>query len=92
MLSNYHAVSIRHGKRCCRAVKALEGQRFLSQEAPSLPLATCTNPNGCACRYQHHTDRRDDPRRDTDVGLPDRYFHGPNRRQRATGRRASDAA
>ncbi len=91
MLGTYHAVSIRHGNRCCRAVKALDGQRFLSNEAPSLPLVACSNPQGCQCRYKHHTDRREDARRDTDVGLPERLFHGTNRRTRS-GRRASDAA
>ena len=91
MLGNYHAVSIRHTNRCCAAVKQLDGQRFLSIEAPNLPLATCSNPQGCQCRYKHHTDRRDDARRDTDAGLPERFFHGLNRRIRR-GRRATDAA
>jgi len=91
MLSNYHAVSVKHSSRCCKAVKQLEHQRFLSTEAPNLPVAGCSNPGQCACRYQHHTDRRDDARRDSDVGLPERYFMGPNRRNQS-GRRASDAA
>jgi hypothetical protein len=91
MLGRYQAVSIRHSSRCCRAVTALEDKRFLSIEAPNLPLADCSNPEQCSCRYQHHTDRREDARRDTDIGLPDRFFHGPNRRERP-GRRANDAA
>ena len=31
--------------------------RYLSREAPILPLPTC-NSKGCACRYLHHDDRR----------------------------------
>jgi len=91
MLGRYQAVSIQHGTRCCQAVQQFDGRRFLSMEAPHLPLAGCSNPDHCQCRYAHHTDRREDARRDTDIGLPDRFFHGPNRRQRA-GRRANDAA
>jgi hypothetical protein len=92
MLSHYHAVSIRHPSRCCQAVKQLDEQRFLSTEAPSLPLARCNLPSQCKCRYRHHTDRRDDARRDVDFGLPERMFFGPNRRERKAGRRASDFA
>ncbi len=91
MSQNYHAVSIRHQPRCCAAVKAIGDQRFLSTDAPLLPLADCSAPGQCRCRYKHHTDRRDDARRDTDVGLPERSFHGPNRRS-AFGRRTTDAA
>jgi hypothetical protein len=91
MLTSYHAVSIRHSGRCCQAVTRLEDQRFLSTEAPRLPVEGCTSPRQCNCRYQHHTDRRDDARRDTDVGLPERMFFGPNRRSRPD-RRADGTA
>jgi hypothetical protein len=91
MLSQYHAVSVKPANRYCKAVKQVNNQRFLSNEAPRLPLSGCSSPKQCACRYLHHTDRRDDARRDCDAGMPDRYFAGPNRRER-TGRRQTDAA
>ena len=55
--SEYHAVSIRYGARACEAAHALNGQRFLSAEAPRLPLEECDVPE-CNCRFTHHKDRR----------------------------------
>ena len=40
----------------------------------------------CRCRYQHHTDRRDDFRRDVDFGLPERTILTDDRRNQR-GRR-----
>ncbi len=31
----FHAVSIQPGRRCCHEARALQGQRFLSREAPT---------------------------------------------------------
>jgi len=53
----YHAVSVRPGLICCRAVEELAGQRFLSAEAPELPLVGC-DTESCECVYIHHADRR----------------------------------
>lgn len=55
--SRYHAVSIRAGSNACAAAKSLTGERFLSTEAPSLPLPDC-DASQCDCRFQHHDDRR----------------------------------
>jgi hypothetical protein len=57
----FHAVSIRAAVQGCPAVESLGLQRFLSEEAPSLPLANCC-AQGCACKYVHHADRRGGPR------------------------------
>lgn len=54
----FHGISIREGLHSCPAVQALRGQRFLSDEAPALPLAGC-NQEACQCAYAHHRDRRD---------------------------------
>lgn len=89
MFRDYHAVSIRPGTRCCTAAEALDERRFLSVEAPALPLEGCTLRGNCRCRYRHHTDRREDFRRDTDFGLPERGLLGTNRRK-LPGRRATD--
>ena len=53
----FHAVSIAPGPEACEAAQVRAGKRFLSREAPRLPLAECGNPE-CRCRYQHHDDRR----------------------------------
>ena len=55
--SRYHAVSIKVTGSACPAAKELTGQRFLSTEAPALPLADCTMAD-CSCRFVHHKDRR----------------------------------
>lgn len=77
----FHAVSVVPEPGCCEAVQKLAGQRFLSAEAPTLPLADCTAAN-CGCRYRHHADRRYHERRDVslyDVELKGTY-DGPERR------------
>jgi hypothetical protein len=56
--SAYHAVSIKLSDFPCAAAKGIAGQRFLSSEAPKLPLPGCTNASTCACRFIHHKDRR----------------------------------
>jgi len=67
---DWHAVSIVPKGACCEAALALRGTRFLSSEAPALPLAQCTTPNSCSCAYKHHADRRGQPRRkDDSLGL-----------------------
>jgi hypothetical protein len=55
--SRYHAVSIKITGSACRAARELTGQRFLSTEAPALPLPDCTMAE-CHCRFVHHKDRR----------------------------------
>jgi len=52
----YHAVSIQPGSEACRAARELKGRRFLSSEAPTLPLADCTLVD-CQCHFVHHADR-----------------------------------
>ncbi|MBL4798020.1 MAG: hypothetical protein JKY50_11445 [Oleispira sp.] len=63
----FHCVETHHHGKCCEAVKALHGKRFLSAEAPILPIQGCDQAH-CECDYVHHDDRRSDNRR-TDVGL-----------------------
>lgn len=55
--SKFHAVSIRPGADPCNAVLALEGQRFLSEAAPPIPLPNCDSRH-CRCRFVHFADRR----------------------------------
>jgi len=64
--SRYHSVPIGyylyHHGNACEAVKKLEGKRFLSKEAPHLPLPGCGAAH-CHCRYVHFKDGREDDRR-----------------------------
>jgi len=55
--TRFHAVSLKSLSSACDAAKAMEGERFLSTEAPNIPLAEC-DATSCKCRYVHHKDRR----------------------------------
>lgn len=67
----FHGVAVRaRGDNCCEAVAALGTKRFLSEEAPLLPLADCSDPQRCRCVYEHFDERRDNLRRESDVGMP----------------------
>ena len=55
--SAFHAVSIKFPEQACAAAKAIAGQRFLSTQAPNLPLPEC-NASKCNCHFSHHKDRR----------------------------------
>jgi len=39
--SHWHAVGIKTKGTCCAAVRAFRAARFLSSEAPRLPLSEC---------------------------------------------------
>jgi hypothetical protein len=82
----YHGVAIRYYDPCaCAAVQRmetkpflwnkpplyLETKRFLSGEAPPLPLPNCTAPR-CLCCYAHYEDRREGDRR---IPLSPDFFH-----------------
>lgn len=88
--SRWHSVSVVSKGYCCEALTGLLGKRFLSREAPRLPLAQCTKGSDCRCSYQHHEDRRAEPRRQQEVGgfWPEPY--GGNERRTVRGRRATD--
>jgi len=61
--SPYGAVSLWPCLEACGAAWKLQGERFLSADAPTLPLASCDQSN-CECRFREHSDRRvDDDRR-----------------------------
>jgi hypothetical protein len=63
----FHCVETHHHTHCCDAVKELHGKRFLSAEAPKLPITGCDKTH-CKCDYIHHDDRRVEIRRD-DIGI-----------------------
>jgi hypothetical protein len=86
----HHAVSVVPGSRCCEPARQLRGKRFLSREAPQLPLQDCGRAD-CACRYEHHQDRRSGPRRLRDMGVAvDGWIEVDKRSGGKRGRRKSD--
>jgi hypothetical protein len=84
----YHSVSIVAGAGACNAARELQGHRFLSREAPHLPLSNCPLA-GCRCAYKHHDDRRQKRRRKADRTELPQSWSGLERRQ-SHGRRTTD--
>jgi hypothetical protein len=78
-------IRIRHG--ACEAARALEGQRFLSRDAPALPLPGCGAPQ-CSCTFAKLSDRRTEQRRLEHGGLTVSMFLTSSRRQKRDRRRA----
>jgi hypothetical protein len=87
-LSRWHAVSIARGTPSCAAAARLDGRRWLSAQAPQLPVEGC-DVQHCDCRYRHHDDRRGKRRRQEDQGLSRRSLEG-ERRSDKRGRREND--
>jgi len=88
--NKFHAVTIAPGPRACPQARALQGQRFLSREAPPLPLKNCGSSQ-CECRYEHYDDRRQLGRRARDLGVSiDGYTEDEKRGSAKRGRRKSD--
>jgi hypothetical protein len=93
----WHAVGISSGVACCQASVFLRQTRFLSSQAPPLPLQGCTQPKSCKCKYRHFSDRRAGPRRATESEM---YQNALSRhvatavrsdeRRASRGRRATD--
>lgn len=85
----WHAVSIVPGSGACQPALAVRGKRFLSGEAPPLPLPGCANPSACKCVYRHHQDRRSGPRRALEL-TGHRTARPPTERRAGPGRRKRD--
>jgi hypothetical protein len=78
------------GRHACPEAHSLRERRFLSREAPALPLAGC-GAGQCACRYEHHADRRKGGRRARDLAVSiDGYEDEERREPSRRGRRKSD--
>ncbi|HZF26630.1 MAG TPA: hypothetical protein VEZ88_10250 [Steroidobacteraceae bacterium] len=86
----WHAVSIVTPTSTCEAASALRNHRFLSKDAPRLPLAGCSSPETCRCIYRHYADRRGKPRRGSDRGDPPKGGQSDTERRGRRGRRAND--
>ena len=87
---DYRSVSVAPGGQCCAAAKDMVGKRYLSREAPRLPLANCTLPGSCSCKFKKASDRRDGERRELGPSETGRWFAGPENRKRGGRRSAKD--
>jgi hypothetical protein len=88
--SNWHAVEVVSPKSGCPAAQALKGQRFLSAEAPLLPLPDCIRSALCGCLYRKYADRRTESRRENDDTPLRRTLRPAQDRRTKRGRRRSD--
>jgi hypothetical protein len=88
----FHAVSILPTQQGCPSAESIRAQRFLSEDAPGLPLADCSAVD-CRCKYIHYADRRSGAR-DRRLGPaenPDALEFWSLRSRRVTvGRRQED--
>jgi hypothetical protein len=67
--TTWRAVSIFPGAVACIAVQKACQKRYLTSDAPRLPLRDCDRQDTCKCTYRHLTDRRGELRRTVDSGF-----------------------
>ena len=89
----YEAVSIHSYKGGCADAEQLAGQRFLSNEAPAIPLKSCSSEK-CHCVYMHHSDRRSGTDRRVIYDSVEAFLSTPEYHNRRIyrGRRARELA
>ena len=90
--SPYQAVSVHCYEGACDRAKKLQGERYLTAEAPVIPLSTCT-ASRCHCVYRHHEDRRSgekDRRKLHDLSGATPATSDMDDRRHGSGRRATD--
>ena len=84
----FRAVSIQTGPRACTAAKYLRGKRFISTQAPELPLSRC-DISDCKCKYAYHKDRRDEDDRRFPSNIMESVFSDNDKRAKSKlGRRS----
>jgi hypothetical protein len=89
VVKDYRAVAVTPGIKHCLAAKTSVGKCYLSGEAPRLPLANCTMPTNCSCRFKKTSDRRDSDRREIGAETG-RWFAGPENRMGGRRRSSKD--
>jgi len=73
---DFRAVSIAPSITCCAAARRATERTYLLREAPRLPLAACTMPRNCSCKFRKNTDRRNSERRMFGATETNRWFAG----------------
>jgi len=90
-VTKWHAVMVVLHDTSCAAAALCRNTRFLSKEAPRLPLPTCPHPHQCRCTFRHFEDRRAGPRRTEDVNRSLPSEKPTTNRRKSRGRRGSDS-
>ena len=87
----YQAVSIKHAGCACSGVREYTGKRFLTSEAPLVPIPGC-EADQCKCRYVRHKDRRMADERRHIYSLQAELYAADGKvdRRKGVGRRKSD--
>ena len=85
---DFRAVEIAASIMCCAAAMQVRGRSYLLREAPRLPLAGCTMPANCSCKFRKSADRRDSDRRLFGATETNRWFVGVECRKREARRSA----
>jgi hypothetical protein len=88
--SKWHAVTVVLHSTSCAAATLCRNARYLSHEAPRLPLPQCTDRPGCRCTYRHFEDRRVSTRRTEDLRNGVKPDAPRENRRGSRGRRARD--
>jgi hypothetical protein len=88
--NHWHAVCVEAKASSCAAAHALGKRRFLSKDAPSLPLPKCGNALGCECTYKHHEDRRGKQRRKGEQSFTSTQKIPKIEQRQSRGRRSDD--
>ena len=79
--------SVKPGDRRLQCAVSGKNRRWLSREAPLLPLPGCTRPDTCQCTYNHHDDRRAASRRAEDLNAFSQAPRFTNERRSRKSRR-----
>jgi hypothetical protein len=83
---DFRAVSIAPSIMCCAAAMRATEKTYLLHQAPRLPLAACTMPRNCSCKYRKNADRRASERRLFGATETNRWFAGLESRRRGSRR------
>ena len=78
---NFQCVEVLQQPDACKAVRRFAEKRFLSGEAPAIPVPGCDAAK-CSCRYVHHKDRRHMDRRNPHAYQPKTQAGGERRIKR----------
>jgi hypothetical protein len=89
-LRKWHAVCVVLQTSSCAAAAMCRNNRYLSKEAPRLPLRGCDHPETCECTYRHFEDRRNGKRRSAELGVAGGSAGPKGERRKARGRRTQD--
>jgi len=91
MSSKWHAITVQIEETSCAAASQCRSKRFLSAQAPMLPMRGCDRSAICPCKFKHHDDRRTSRRRNDDVHRDLRSEFIECNRRAVRGRRSIDS-